>query len=407
MKFAHMADVHLGSWREPKLRELNTKAFVKAIGLCLSHEVDFVLISGDLFNTSLPPIESLKLAVTELKRLKDKGIPVYTIAGSHDFSPSGKTMLEVLEEAELVRNVFRGDVMEGRLNLDFTVDAKTGAKITGMIGKKGMLEKKHYEALITENLEQEDGFKIFLFHTALAELRPEELEKMDAAPLSMLPKGFDYYAGGHVHIVKEASVGGYNNLVYPGPTFPNSFAELEKLGSGGFYIYDDGKLSYEKLKLCDVVPIVVNCNGKTPLQVTENILDALQELDVAGAIVLLRLFGTLETGKTSEIDTAKVFETAQLRGAYFVMKNANKLSSKGFDEVRVIADTTEEAEKMVIAEHVGQVKSMDITADDEKLLVVKLMNLLDVEKEEGEKQADYESRVAAEADKIFEKKEPE
>jgi len=166
MKFGHIADVHLGSWREPKMRDLGSRAWIAAIRMCLDKKVDFVLISGDLFNTSVPPIESLKLAVMQLKKLKDAGIPVYTIAGSHDFSASGKTMLEVLEEAALVRNVCRGSVEGDKLRLDFTVDPETGAKITGMIGKKGMLEKKYYEDLFRQNLEAENGFKIFMFHTA-------------------------------------------------------------------------------------------------------------------------------------------------------------------------------------------------------------------------------------------------
>ncbi|MCK4522256.1 MAG: metallophosphoesterase, partial [Nanoarchaeota archaeon] len=99
MKFAHLADCHIGSWRDPKLRDVNTKAFIKAVDICIEKNVDFILISGDLFNTSLPAIDNLKQAVIKLKELKDKNISVYIIAGSHDFSPSGKTILDVLEHA--------------------------------------------------------------------------------------------------------------------------------------------------------------------------------------------------------------------------------------------------------------------------------------------------------------------
>jgi DNA repair exonuclease SbcCD nuclease subunit len=402
MKFAHLADIHLGSWKEPKLRELSTKAFVNSVDRCISLGVDFVLISGDLFNTSLPPIDSLKTAVTQLKRLKDSGVPVYTIAGSHDFSPSGKTMLEVLEEAELVVNVCLGDVVDGKLSLKFTVDVKTGAKITGMIGKKGMLEKKYYEDLILSDLEQEEGFKIFMFHTALSELKPEELEKMEAAPISLLPRGFDYYAGGHVHIIKKESLEGYKNVVYPGPTFPNSFSELEKLGCGGFYVFSDGEARYEKLSLCNVVTISIDCNHKTPQQITESIISEMNSNDVKDAIVLLRLAGKIETGKTSEINIRRIIELMQEKGAYFVMKNTSKLTSKEFEEIKVKADTTEEAEKLVVDEHVGQVKSLGLSEQDEKELVHRLMTLLDIEKDEGEKQSDYEKRVTAEAGKLLE-----
>ena len=162
MKFAHMADCHLGGWREPKMRELNTKAFRKAIRICIDEKVGFLVISGDLFNTSLPPIEILKEVVVNLKELKDKGIMAYTIAGSHDFSPSGKTMLDVLENAGLLVNVAKGEVKAGKLKLEFTTDQKTKVKLTGLPGRRGLLETSYYESLERAHLEKEPGLKIFL-----------------------------------------------------------------------------------------------------------------------------------------------------------------------------------------------------------------------------------------------------
>ncbi len=242
-----MADCHVGSWRDPKMRDVNFDSFSRAIDICLERKVDFVLIAGDLFNTSLPGIDGLKLVVKKLKKLKDSGIRVYAIAGSHDYSPSGKTMIEVLESAGLLVNVVKGDVVDNKLRLRFTIDEKTGAKITGICGKKGMLDRKLYEDLIRDNLENEKGFKIFMFHTALSEFKPKELDHVDVAPLSLLPKGFGYYAGGHVHYVKEFKEKGYGDIVFPGPTFPNDFREIEQLQHGGFYIYDDSGLKTDTL----------------------------------------------------------------------------------------------------------------------------------------------------------------
>lgn len=401
MKFAHIADVHLGGWREPKLGLLNSQAFVKAIDESISRNVDFVLIAGDLFNTSIPSIEVLKLAVSQLRRLKEEQIPVYTIAGSHDFSPSGKTMLEVLEEAELLTNVCRGSIVEGELTLKFTTDPGTGAKITGILGKKGMLDKKYYESLDRSNLENEGGFKIFLFHTAITELKTPDLEKMESAPLSLLPRGFDYYAGGHVHIIRKETVSGYKNVIYPGPTFPNSFSELEKLNCGGMYIYDSCETEYVPIKLANVVMIDVECNYKTPAQVTMNLTEKLGGETVDGAIVLLRLHGILESGKISEINLKKIVELLEEKGAYFVMRNTSKLSTKDFQEIKVKADSTEDAEKLVVAEHIGQAKSLELDENSEKELVEKLMTVLDVDKKDGEKSADFESRIVDDMKNVF------
>ncbi|MCX5772095.1 MAG: metallophosphoesterase [Candidatus Hydrogenedentes bacterium] len=89
MRFAHISDCHLGSWNNhPELEKMPNSAFTKAVDMCISENVDFVLIAGDLFNTSLPPIDALSNTTFNLKKLKDAGIPVYVIAGSHDFSPS-------------------------------------------------------------------------------------------------------------------------------------------------------------------------------------------------------------------------------------------------------------------------------------------------------------------------------
>jgi len=90
MKFAHLADCHVGGWREEKLRDLSIDSFRKAITISIEEHVGFVLISGDLFNTSLPQIDLIKETAGILKKLKDKNISVYIIPGSHDYSPSGK-----------------------------------------------------------------------------------------------------------------------------------------------------------------------------------------------------------------------------------------------------------------------------------------------------------------------------
>ena len=161
MTFAHLADVHIGAWRDPKMKELAITAFEQAVDTILQRGVDFVLIAGDLFNTSVPPLDQVKRTVTQLRRLKEKQIPVYAIAGSHDYSPSGKTMLDVLEEAELLVNVMKGCVGDGgKLKLKLIQDPKTQIKLTGILGRAGSLDKHYYEDLDRESLEQEPGKKI-------------------------------------------------------------------------------------------------------------------------------------------------------------------------------------------------------------------------------------------------------
>ena len=69
MRFAHMADCHIGGWRDPRLKDLSVKAFEEAIHKILDLNVDFILIAGDLFHTSIPSFDTLKATVKQLKIL--------------------------------------------------------------------------------------------------------------------------------------------------------------------------------------------------------------------------------------------------------------------------------------------------------------------------------------------------
>tara|TARA_Y100000310_G_C20703107_1_gene831949 strand:+ start:515 stop:1744 length:1230 start_codon:yes stop_codon:yes gene_type:complete len=405
MKFAHFADVHLGSWRDPRLADVSTNAFMKAIDVCYEKNVDFILISGDFFNTSLPSIDCLKETVKKLKEIKDKKIAVYAIAGSHDFSPTGKTMLDVLENADLLINVMRGTVVDNKLVLDFTVDEKTGAKITGVIGKKGMLERKYFENLIKENLETEEGFKIFMFHTALSEFKPKGLEKMDSTPLSDFPKDFDYYAGGHVHEPYRKQQPGYGTIANTGPLFPNNFRELEKLACGGFYIVEKKlgglEISFERIMIHNVFSIFVDCNKKSISEVEEDIIKQISDKEFNNTIVTIRLSGILRTGKPSEIDFKSIFETLYEKSAHFVMKNTSALTSSEFEEVKISTESVEATEDAVIKEHLSKVKVDGLNPELEFNLTKNLMNTLNNEKDEGETTAIFEKRLKDDVEKIL------
>jgi len=408
MRFAHLADVHIGAWRDPALKNMNLEAFKRAVHIILEKKMDFVLIAGDLFNTSLPSLEHLKQTVSLLKRLKKQDIPVYVVPGSHDYSPGGRTIIDVLEEAEMLANVMQGEVIANKLKLRFTIDKKTGAKITGIRGKRGSLEKKDFEVLDVKSLEQEQGFKIFMFHTALDELKPEEMEKMESMPATEMPAGFDYYAGGHVHIVEHKSIEDYNNLVYPGPVFPANFAELWKLGRGGFYIYDDGtdegnnesrnKLEFVPLNIKNTYKIEVSAEGRTPEEINAELELKAQNKEFNNTIVLVRVAGKLKSGKPSDIDFRNFFRELYNKSAYFVMRNTSQLTSFEMEAVSVSSGTAEQIEEELIKKHAAKTH---VFGDKDEEMIKNLIKAMSEEQKEGEKRYDYETRMKKEADYIL------
>jgi len=398
MKFAHLADCHIGSWRDPELRENSRRAFCKAIEMSLDSGVDFILISGDLFHTAQPPMEILRETVLRLKECKDHGVPVYIISGSHDYSPSGKTMLDVLDAAGLAKDVAHGDEVDGKLRMSFTVDAKTGAKICGMVGRKGSLEKIYYENLELYNLESETGVKIFMYHSAVLEHRPSGYGGEDAVPLSLFPKGFTYYAGGHVHIVDSRDEKGYGKFCMPGPTYPDNFEELERLGHGGFWLYEDGNIRHVPLKIHPVKAITLDAGGKVASTVENLIRGEAESMMEPGCVVTLRIEGTLDQGKSSDIRWNELSELFRSKGA-LLLRNTNKLASPEMSIIKTSANTVDEIEDSIVAEHAGQLRIFE--KESEKRLIKGLMRALSEEKGDGETTTTFEERLNAACEAVI------
>ncbi|HLC80612.1 exonuclease SbcCD subunit D [Candidatus Woesearchaeota archaeon] len=412
MKFAHLADLHIGSWKEPKMGELSNKAFIESVDICIREKVDFILFAGDLFNTALPAIDKLKLVTKKLKELQDNQIPVYAIPGSHDFSPSGKTMIDVLENAGLLTNVCKGKVIDGLLQLKLTIDQKTGTGITGILGKKGMLDRTYYENLDYEYLQKEISsvqYKIFLFHTTLTELKPKSQEKSESQPVSFLPKGFDYYAGGHLHLRIKTQLPEYNHIIYPGPLFPNNFSELEECGSGGFYIIESTDMSKNQLltwiplQSVEHLSIKIDSKHQTPAQIEEQIRLQLESHELHNKLITLRLSGHLISGKVNDINFKSLVELSQQRGAYHLLKNTLSLQSEEMEEISGLSvSNPEETEERIIQEHLQQIKTDFLDKEGELRLIRGLLHAASAEKAEGETKITFEKRILEEIDSVVE-----
>jgi len=233
-KFAHISDVHLGGWKAQALQDLNFKSFQKAIDICINSKLNFILIAGDLFDSAYPPIEILKETFAEFRKLKEARIPCFIIAGSHDYSVSGKTFLDVLEKAGFCKNVTNFEEKEETIILNPTIHE--GVAIYGYPGKKSGLEVQDLRKI---KFNDAPGmFKILMLHTTID--KAKGTLPIDAIETEKLPYA-DYYALGHLHIDFK-----YKNFVYPGPIFPNNFQELEDLKYGRFCIVDTKSENYLK-----------------------------------------------------------------------------------------------------------------------------------------------------------------
>ena len=167
VKFAHIADVHLGGWKQQPIQELNLLSFRTAIDICIKEKVEFVLIAGDLFDSAFPSIDILKEAFAIFKKLHDSKIPCFLIAGSHDYSVSGKTFLDVLEKAGFCKNVTDFEERDGKIILNPAIYKSVA--IYGYPGKTAGLEIADLRR--AEFNEAPGLFKIFMLHTTIDKAR--------------------------------------------------------------------------------------------------------------------------------------------------------------------------------------------------------------------------------------------
>lgn len=380
MKFAHMGDCHLGGWRQPELKELNFACFTSAIDRLLKERVEFVLITGDLFDSAYPPIDTLKDAFREFRRLKDAGIPVFLIAGSHDYSASGKTFLDVLEKAGFCKNVSIFEERNGKIILEPTI--YKNAAIYGYPGKKSALEVDDIEHI---KIQDAPGmFKILMLHTALRDA--VGTLPIKAVDERMLPN-VDYCALSHLHIIYNKS-----GRVYSGPIFPNNLGELEELQAGSFYIFDNGKIRREEIKLKEVA--VINLEVTDAFSATEKIITALDKEELKDKIVILRLYGVLEKGKTTDIDFIRIENHAVKKGVFVFLKSMTKLH---LTEPEIKLDVYDSAN---LEAHIIN-KFEQNNPSKFNLYISQLMKTLQTEKAEDEKTLVFEDRLILEAKKIL------
>jgi len=388
MKFAHLADCHLGGWRQEELQEINFQSFQKAISICIKEGVDFILIAGDLFDSAYPPIEILKQTFAEFKKIKDAQIPVYLIAGSHDFSASGKTFLEVLEKAGFCKNIEQSQIKDDEIIIHPHMHNQIA--IFGYAGKKSGMEMEDLPKIKFDSLHP---FTIFMTHTVIRDVVGNiPMESVDKLKLPLA----NYYALGHIHQrfeIREANA----IYVYPGPTFPNNFQELIDLKYGSFHLVEieSGKIKTKSITLPLKEVLLFKIEITNALTATENIINQLDKSNLKDKIVLLKLTGTLTQGKSGDIRFNEIEDfVLNKKAAFSFLRNISALKIKEA-EIQIDAHDVENVEEKIIQEYIEK------NPEDLNKFLPQLMNILSIEKNEDEKSQTFESRLMDELNKLL------
>ena len=418
VRFAHLSDVHLGAFREKELRELNILAFERAIGVCLEKRVDFVIVAGDFFDIALPEMSVVDRAVKKMRQAQEKGIAFYLVYGSHDYSPTETSIIDVLCSAGVLVKVSAFEKplgVEGeRASLKAFRDEKTGVSFVGVSARARALEEKDFANIDFSNLDAIPNPKIFVFHSAIAEYAPAELKGFGGGvSIRSLPQGFDYYATGHVHlpqIIRDDALEG-KPLVYPGPLFASDYRDLEELSKKrhGFWICDlkengDSAVERVDLSVCEVEFLQYDASNKNSMVVQQELASLLDSKGLSGKIVLLKAYGMLQQGSSHrDIDFSFLREKAFQKGARVFYLNRNALGEAEKADFAPAAASPDAVEEELFKQSLNALKLSEALKGESGLVLSrKLLSSLKSEQQAGENKADFEQRVVREAKKIFE-----
>jgi DNA repair exonuclease SbcCD nuclease subunit len=282
-------------------------AFRELVDKTIELNVDFMIIAGDLFHQARPSNVTLENTIRCFKRLKDAGIPVLTVDGSHDSAPNTVTgtILYPLDSAGLIHHLPRhGGACWRKTDCCYVYGIPN-------------FHNKHKteEALpkfMAENPASPDSClcNIFVFHGALdlPAMKPPYIEA-ELSP-DQLPDNFNYYAAGHVHEqFLQRFKGGL--LAYSGCTETADYREA-KNPKGFIYVRINGKCEVDPqpMELTSSRKFIVleqEFNGLASSKITELVVQQVRENDSEGAIIIPVLKGTLPVeASRSEIDTGKI-----------------------------------------------------------------------------------------------------
>ncbi len=85
MRFLHTSDWHLGrSFHREGLLDAQSVFIDHLVETIRCERVDAVLVSGDIYDRALPPVDAVELANDALKRLLSSGVRVVLSSGNHD-----------------------------------------------------------------------------------------------------------------------------------------------------------------------------------------------------------------------------------------------------------------------------------------------------------------------------------
>ncbi len=271
MRLIHTSDWHLGQYFFTKSRAAEHQAFLRWLTEQVeNHQVDAVIVAGDIFDTGSPPSYARELYNRFVVELQHTGCQLIVLAGNHDsvatLNESREllsclntrviaTVGEDLAQQILVLNQRDGTPGAVLCAIPFLRPRDLIASQAGQSGSDKQLALQeaiaaHYDALYQAALAERERLGVPLPIIATGHLttvgvttsdsvRDIYIGTLDAFPAQAFPP-VDYVALGHIH--RAQCVAKTEHIRYSGSPIALSFDELSKVKSVYLLDFDGATL---------------------------------------------------------------------------------------------------------------------------------------------------------------------
>lgn len=244
MKILHLADLHIGKIvMEQSLLEDQEYMLNQILKKVEEEKIELVLISGDIYDRSVPPADSVTVLNNFLKALvKDLKVKVFMISGNHDSKERLNFGKEIFADDGLhICAIYDGKLEKqeledeyGKLNIYMLPYIKP-AEIKQYFDENEVISSYHdavKKVIEKENI-NEDERNIILSHqfVTAGNVEPEKSDSetlilggTENVDVSVYDK-FDYVALGHIHGPQRI---GRDTARYSGTMLKYSFSEVNQ-----------------------------------------------------------------------------------------------------------------------------------------------------------------------------------
>ncbi len=377
IKFIHFSDSHLGfsdldllDGNGSNIREEDVyTSFASIVDYILEEKPDFVIHSGDIFHRSSPQNKTLINAIKQIQRITSAGIPLYLIAGNHDYPKSVfTTPIHELYSAIPECNIFFNEKYEVIEKEKYIIHALPHINS----------ESKYQAEVSRIKVSDRSKPNILIMHVSMPSFLMNEYGER-VFPNESIPvlKEFDYVALGHWHRFKHLSK--YGNVFYSGSTEVFSDREMG-YDKGLVKVVIDSKTRVEFVSIATrfYKTIKVNeCSSKEKDNIIKEIRDKLKDIIIAGGIFTIQLLelSPLQVFEISKTDLNEIFKGA----LYFNMSKTVKGSNEKFEY---------DSESFNLNEQLNEDLKENFKEKEEYIKVFKLTQNLLNEIEEEEANAD-------------------